>query len=184
MQFKKLNLVFTKKTAMKYVLFIIVSVVLMLGNATVVGNQFVDNTDVVSKWHAKVIRKYALLEAVMYVETRNGKVMTSKTSKREGAVGIIQIREGMIPCINRWYGTHFVQQDRLDSAKCATIFFLYQKMFNPDMDVELGAHIWNAGFNNVQQRWRLTAKYRMKVLRYLRKNELKGLYMARSHSQN
>lgn len=112
-------------------------------------------------------KKHLLLIGVMHQETRLGKVTVSPMSKREGAVGVLQIRKGMVEFINNNLNKKFTLADRRDSTKSVEMFLLYQEMINPSFNIDFGCHIWNAGHNNVKNRWHLTEKYRNDVKAYL-----------------
>ena len=115
-------------------------------------------------------KKHQLLIGVMHQETRLGKHTVSKESIKEGAVGVMQIRKGMVEYINNTRKTNYTLADRQDSTKSVEMFFLYQELINPSFSIDLGCHIWNAGHNNIKNRWSLTEKYRNEVKAYLRRN--------------
>lgn len=110
-------------------------------------------------------RKEKLLLSVMWTETRMGLITETPTSKREKAVGILQIRPGMVQFLNM-YGYEFKLSDRNDSLKSTQMFFAFQDMINPEYDFEYGCHIWNAGHNRVEERWNLTENYRRTAYEY------------------
>lgn len=111
------------------------------------------------------LRKHTLLMAVMWTETRLGAVVETPTSKKENAVGILQIRPGMVQYLNMM-GNQFRLSDRKDSLKSVEMFFKFQELINPEFEFEYGCHIWNAGHNRVKQRWHLTEKYRLTAKEY------------------
>jgi hypothetical protein len=110
-------------------------------------------------------KKHVLLMGVMHQETKFGVYMESPQSRREKAVGILQIRPGMILFLQN-KGHNFSLNDRLDSLKSVEMFFAFQEMYNPEYDLELGCHIWNAGQNFVRARWHLTEGYRNDVINF------------------
>ena len=110
-------------------------------------------------------RKQKLLLGVMWTETRLGAVVETPTSRKEKAVGILQIRPGMVQYLNMM-GNTFSLADRRDSVRSVEMFFAFQELMNPEYDFEYGCHIWNAGHNRVEERWHLTEKYRKEATHF------------------
>ena len=107
-------------------------------------------------------RRHKLLLGVMWTETRLAAVVETPTSRREDAVGVLQIRPGMVHYLNM-VGHSFNLSDRGDSVRSVEMFFAFQEMMNPEYDFEYGCHIWNAGHNRVDERWHLTDRYRQEA---------------------
>ena len=110
-----------------------------------------------------------LLDGVLYKETRHGRVLVTKQSIKEGAVGVLQIRKGMVSYLNN-LGGDFSLADRKDSLRSVEMFRRLQERVNPSFDLDTGCHVWNAGPNRLKERWHLTEGYREEVRAYLKKN--------------
>lgn len=111
------------------------------------------------------------LLGVMYQETRFGVRRVSKQSIAEGSVGLLQIQKGMVDYLNKRIGySKYSYDDRYNDEKSIQMFYDYQSMHNPEGDVDLACHIWNAGNGRVAERWHLTEAYRSAVNTYINKN--------------
>ena len=106
--------------------------------------------------------------AVLHRESRGGAVVETEASRREGSVGPMQIQMGMLEHINRICNKRYRSEDRLNLEKSMQMFKDFQSYYNPSGDIDLAAHIWNAGQNRVRERWHLTEQYRADVRSYLR----------------
>lgn len=106
--------------------------------------------------------------AVMHKESLGGLIIETEASKIEGSVGPMQIQKGMVDYINRICKTHFTYRDRLDYDKSLEMFKCFQRIHNPEQNIDLAAHIWNAGQNRVKERWGLTTQYRSDVRKFLK----------------
>lgn len=131
------------------------------------GGEVFNNEEQLKSWQKKIERKYDLLEGVYFKETRCGKILESKASRKEGSVGPLQIGKGMVDYINARCKTHFTYEDRKDYSKSVEMFFAYQNLHNSNFDLDRGAHIWNAGAGKVKARWGLTDNYRKDMKKYL-----------------
>lgn len=83
--------------------------------------------------------------AIMRQESNDGKELYS-SAVWENAVGILQIRPVMLNEVNNILGfKKYVLNDRLDSLKSIEMFMVFQKKYNPNMDLEQAARKWNGG---------------------------------------
>ena len=131
------------------------------------GGSLTEERQLFHQWEKIVKKRTLLLEGIYFKETRCGKYLSSEASIKEGSVGPLQIGKGMVDYINIKCKTHFTYEDRRDFRKSAEMFFLYQDLHNSDYNIDLGAHIWNAGHGKVKSRWGLTEKYRKELKNYL-----------------
>jgi len=86
-------------------------------------------------------------------------------NKTEEALGILQIRPVMLEDANRILGEEkFKLEDRLCVEKSVEMFWIIQNYYNPNLDLELAAHIWNGGPAKIKSRWKFTEKYRNEII--------------------
>jgi hypothetical protein len=84
-----------------------------------------------------------LIAAIIYIESSNGK---HTVNTKEDAVGPMQLRQSIVSDCNRISGKDlFTLDDRNDLFKSIEMFMIYQKYYNPELDVEKAARIWNGG---------------------------------------
>ena len=119
-------------------------------------------------WYCAPSKETILLSAVSYNESRHGTITVTPQSIKEGAVGVLQIRKGMVDYLNKINGFRkYTYEDRNNPIKAREMFREFQTRYNPDFDIDYGCHIWNAGQNNVRNRWHLTNKYRKEAWEYI-----------------
>lgn len=121
-------------------------------------------------WYCAPSKETILLSAVSYNESRHGTITVTPQSIKEGAVGRLQIRKGMVDYLNSINGYRkYTYADRNDPVKSREMFMEFQLRHNPDFDIDYGCHIWNAGQNNVRNRWHKTNRYRKEAWDYINK---------------
>ena len=86
-------------------------------------------------------------------------------SRKENAVGLLQIRPIMITEINRITKKHYSLNDRFSRKKSIAIFIAYQDFYNPKWSYEVAARIWNGGASGMNKE--STVKYWNKVKQLL-----------------
>ena len=119
-------------------------------------------------WYCAPSKETILLSAVSYNESRHGTITVTPQSIKEGAEGRLQIRKGMVDYLNSInVYRKYTYADRNDPAKSREMFMEFQLRHNPDFDIDYGCHIWNAGQNNVRNRWHKTDKYRKEAWEYI-----------------
>ena len=96
-----------------------------------------------------VVRGNTLVDAVMYVESRNN---PNAWNKREDACGVLQIRPIMINDVNRIISKKNIPKvytlaDRWNKTKSIEIFYIIQEYYSPNGTPERIARVWNGGPN-------------------------------------
>ena len=89
----------------------------------------------------------ALLDAIMYVESRND---PTAWNKKEDACGVLQIRPIMIDDVNRILAKNdipkvYTLDDRWSKQKSIEIFKIIKNYYAPNGTPEEIARIWNGG---------------------------------------
>ena len=100
-----------------------------------------------------VARSNTLVDAVMYVESRNN---PNAWNKREDACGVLQIRPIMINDVNRILSKKntpkvYTLNDRWNKTKSIEIFYIIQKYYSPNGTPERIARVWNGGPNGYKK---------------------------------
>jgi len=134
----------------------LISILLFYSYSIIVGSSNNTNITIIPKEPdntkietSPIIRNYTeteILNAIIIQES-GGSVNLNDTTNWENAVGILQIRPIMVKHINENILKYdaFTLEDRLDSLKSIKMFLIYQQEYNPDMDFEVAARIWNGG---------------------------------------
>lgn len=132
------------------------------------GETTIRMDDIAPPWYCAPSKLDILESAVSYQESRHGTITVTPQSIKEGAVGMLQIRKGMVDYLNQINGYRkYTYADRNNPIKAKEMFREFQTRFNPEFDIDYGCHIWNAGQNRVRERWHLTSKYRKEVWKYI-----------------
>jgi len=101
-----------------------------------------NDEDIVQVVDSDCLRKI-LIESLIYVETTNGKNLFNE---KELAIGHLQIRPVMIDDINRIVGYEkYKHEDAWNKKKSIEMFWIYQNYYNPELNLEIAARIWNGG---------------------------------------
>ena len=100
-----------------------------------------------------VVRGNTLVDAVMYVESRNN---PNAWNKREDACGVLQIRPIMINDVNRIISKKnipkvYTLNDRWSKTKSIEIFNIIQEYYSPNGTPERIARVWNGGPNGYKK---------------------------------
>lgn len=100
-----------------------------------------------------VERGNTLVDAVMYVESRNN---PNAWNKREDACGVLQIRPIMINDVNRILSKKntpkvYTLNDRWNKTKSIEIFYIIQEYYSPNGTPERIARVWNGGPNGYKK---------------------------------
>ena len=95
----------------------------------------------------------ALLDAIMYVESRND---PTAWNKKEDACGVLQIRPIMIDDVNRILAKNdipkvYTLDDRWSKQKSIEIFYIIQEYYSPNGTPERIARVWNGGPNGYKK---------------------------------
>lgn len=86
-----------------------------------------------------------MLQAMIWVESGN-KGKDAYNPNEPQAAGKLQIWPIMVKEVNRILGYNkYTLQDRLDDKKAEEMFWVYQKYYNPDLDLDKMARIWCGG---------------------------------------
>lgn len=95
-------------------------------------------------------RQESILEAIIAIESRGDVFILNP---RENAAGILQIRPIMVKDVNRILGIDkYGFQDRFDKSKSIEMFNVYQGYYNPGLNPEKAARIWNGGPNGMNKK--------------------------------
>ena len=100
-----------------------------------------------------VVRSNSLVDAVMYVESRNN---PNAWNKHEDACGVLQIRPIMINDVNRILSKKntpkvYTLNDRWSKTKSIEIFNIIQEYYSPNGTPERIARVWNGGPNGYKK---------------------------------
>ena len=100
-----------------------------------------------------VARGNTLVDAVMYVESRNN---PNAWNKHEDACGVLQIRPIMINDVNRILSKKnipkvYTLNDRWNKTKSIEIFYIIQEYYSPNGTPERIARVWNGGPNGYKK---------------------------------
>ena len=100
-----------------------------------------------------VVRSNTLVDAIIYVESRNN---PSAWNKREDACGVLQIRPIMINDVNRILSKKntpkvYTLNDRWNKTKSIEIFYIIQEYYSPNGTPERIARVWNGGPNGYKK---------------------------------
>lgn len=100
-----------------------------------------------------VVRGNTLVDAVMYVESRNN---PNAWNKHEDACGVLQIRPIMINDVNRILSKKntpkvYTLNDRWNKTKSIEIFYIIQEYYSPNGTPERIARVWNGGPNGYKK---------------------------------
>lgn len=85
-------------------------------------------------------------------------------NRRENAAGVLQIRPIYIREAKMQLGSNFKTWNRFDYLKSINLFLEMNDKLNPQYDLELTAHYHNAGFYHAKKTYRITKRYRQKVM--------------------
>jgi len=100
-----------------------------------------------------------LILTIQFIESNHD---STRINHKEDAVGIMQVRPIMILDLNRINGFEkYKLADRYSVSKSVEMFMDYQNHYNPEMDFEVAARIWNGGPNGHKKS--VTIKYWNKV---------------------
>jgi hypothetical protein len=134
-------------------IFIVLSV-LSLNNATIYASDS-------NKWDA-------VLNAISEIESKGIPDIVSKNGKY---VGILQISTVLVDECNRLVGEkRFTYDHRLDVGKSYEMFFIIQRYYNKENDIEKAIRLWNGGPKYSIQK---TEAYYQKVLKVMRNEQEK-----------
>lgn len=134
-------------------IFIVLSV-LSLNNATIYASDS-------NKWDA-------VLNAISEIESKGIPDIVSKNGKY---VGILQISTVLVDECNRLVGEkRFTYDHRLDVEKSYEMFFIIQRYYNKENDIEKAIRLWNGGPKYSIQK---TEAYYQKVLKVMRNEQEK-----------
>ena len=134
-------------------IFIVLSV-LSLNNATIYASDS-------NKWDA-------VLNAISEIESKGIPDIVSKNGKY---VGILQISTVLVDECNRLVGEkRFTYGHRLDVEKSYEMFFIIQRYYNKENDIEKAIRLWNGGPKYSIQK---TEAYYQKVLKVMRNEQEK-----------
>lgn len=134
-------------------IFIVLSV-LSLNNATIYASDS-------NKWDA-------VLNAISEIESKGIPDIVSKNGKY---VGILQISTVLVDECNRLVGEkRFTYNHRLDVEKSYEMFFIIQRYYNKENDIEKAIRLWNGGPKYSIQK---TEAYYQKVLKVMRNEQEK-----------
>jgi hypothetical protein len=116
--------------------------------------------------------KDVLFSSIAWIESTHN----PKAVSRDGSVGYVQIKSVMVKEVNRiceikGIEKKFTLADRNNKTKSEEMFWIYQKFYNPNINVndiseremELIARKWNGGPNGHKKR--ATQKYWNKVIK-------------------
>ena len=100
-----------------------------------------------------VVRGNTLVDAIIYVESRNN---PNAWNKREDACGVLQIRPIMINDVNRILSKKntpkvYTLNDRWNKTKSIEIFYIIQEYYSPNGTPERIARVWNGGPNGYKK---------------------------------
>lgn len=84
-------------------------------------------------------------------------------NKQEDAVSILQLRKVYVDEVNRISHKKFTYKDRWDINKSIEMFYIINDKYNPTYNLELAAHIHNAGAFKIKERWKYTKEYRKQI---------------------
>ena len=134
-------------------IFIVLSV-LSLNNATIYASDS-------NKWDA-------VLNAISEIESKGIPDIVSKNGKY---VGILQISTVLVDECNPLVGEkRFTYDHRLDVEKSYEMFFIIQRYYNKENDIEKAIRLWNGGPKYSIQK---TEAYYQKVLKVMRNEQEK-----------
>jgi hypothetical protein len=92
------------------------------------------------------IRKARVLRKIVQIERPRNSADAHRAYLREGAVGILQIREIMVGEVNRILGERrYFLSDRTDSVRSVEMFFIYQNFHNPQYNEQEACFLWCGG---------------------------------------
>lgn len=84
-----------------------------------------------------------LIAAILWQESANGKYLTGDGGR---AKGVLQQHTCIITDVNNYLGeSRYTIADRNDPVKAVELFMYYQAIYNPGMDIEKAARVWNGG---------------------------------------
>jgi hypothetical protein len=107
-----------------------------------------------------VVRSNTLVDAVIYVESRNNPYAWNK---REDACGVLQIRPIMINDVNRILKQNqYTLNDRWSKTKSIEIFNIIKEHYSPNGTPERIARIWNGGPNGYKKQQTLAYWHKVK----------------------
>ena len=86
--------------------------------------------------------KAGLWEAICQVESGGNPRAVGDKGK---AVGIAQIHPILVKDVNRFAGTKYTLNDRLNPAKSKEMFTLYTEHYGKGRSVQFKARLWNGG---------------------------------------
>ena len=100
-----------------------------------------------------VARSNSLVDAIIYVESRNNPYAWNKS---EDACGVLQIRPIMIKDVNRILSKKnipkvYTLKDRWNKTKSIEIFYIIQEYYSPNGTPERVARVWNGGPNGYKK---------------------------------
>lgn len=107
------------------------------------------------------LKRINIIRAIIQVESNGNRFAYNK---KEGAAGILQIRDIMLRHVNLISKSNYQLEDRFDSLKSVEMFLKFQEKYNPTMDIEIASRCWNGG-NNGMKKIKATENYYQKVLR-------------------
>lgn len=82
-----------------------------------------------------------LIKSIIIVESNDGLYTLNGDQ-----IGHMQIRPILVKDVNKIIGEdRYTHDDAWDKDKSIEMFLIYQSYYNPDMDIEKGARIWNGG---------------------------------------
>lgn len=88
---------------------------------------------------------------------------TNIYNEEENAVGWLQIRPIMVKEVNQIIGYEkYKLSDRWDKEKSVEMFWVYQNQFNPKLDIEKAARLWNGGRSGMNKKSTIQYYYRVK----------------------
>lgn len=133
-------------------------IIILLGILSIPAQNGGHNIDYVSLYER--YRRESILVAIIAIESR-GDIFISNS--QENAVGLLQIRPIMVKDVNRILGRKkYNLNDRFNKIKSIEMFNIYQDYYNPGLNPEKAAKIWNGGPNGMNKK--STDKYYTKFL--------------------
>ena len=96
-----------------------------------------------AEWRVFELKNRILYQAIRSVESSDGR---DTVNRAEGAYGDVQIRQIAVDQLNQCYNTDaFLLEYAFDDEWSYIFFTLTMAAYNPEMDFEKGARIWNGG---------------------------------------
>ena len=96
-----------------------------------------------------IVKVKKLISAILWQESANGTLTHNPT---EPSVGILQIQTSVVDDVNDFLNEKkYTYEDRNDPYKAIELFLYYQARYNPELNIEKAARVWNGGPNGLDK---------------------------------